>query len=404
MTEEVVVRCDVLVVGAGAAGTLAAVAASRMGAVTALLECADHPGGIATAAMHRTLGGLYAGAPNSPGAPLNGGLTTELLHHLDALNPNEKPQRRGRVWIHPLHPDHFRLALETLLSRETQLRTFWRTRAEHVRCDGGRILSVSGVSDMGPLRVQPLSLVDASCAGVILRACGAALPDPPVTDRPLAGYVVRLTGLQSVDSFTAVRVPYVLAHAVQEGRLPPSARFTTFFPGTDPGEGYCKLAVFPEQIDDPVRTRADAESVVAYLRGTLVEFRSASPAATSPAALPRDGMRLDGQYLLTAEDVLQGRKFPDAVARCAWPLEHWHRTAGPSYQYLRPGEWYEIPARALRARTIANLFAAGRCICATPEALSSARVLAACLATGEAAGRLAAQAARSLRPCDGYSR
>jgi hypothetical protein len=84
---------------------------------------------------------------------------------------------------------------------------------------------------------------------------------------------------------------------------------------------------------------------------------------------------------------LSGRQFADSVARASWPIEMWDDgRLGPTYEWLDDGCSYDIPRRSLESRDIDNLFAAGRCISASHDALGSARVIGTCLATGEAAG------------------
>jgi len=97
-----------------------------------------------------------------------------------------------------------------------------------------------------------------------------------------------------------------------------------------------------------------------------------------------------GKYLLTGGDVLAGRKFPDAVARGAWPVEQWNRDGVIRLRYLPPHTHYEIPARCLRAAHVQNLFMAGKTVSADGDAIASARVMGCCLATGAAVGNLAA--------------
>ena len=101
----------------------------------------------------------------------------------------------------------------------------------------------------------------------------------------------------------------------------------------------------------------------------------------------------EGQYLLTGADVLAGRKFPDAMAACAWPVEQWDEAGAARFRYLDAGVQYQIPARSLRAAKFENLFMAGKTISADVDAIASARVMGCCLATGEAAGKLAADCA-----------
>jgi len=111
----------------------------------------------------------------------------------------------------------------------------------------------------------------------------------------------------------------------------------------------------------------------------------------------RAGRMIVGRYILTGSDVLAGRKFPDAVARCAWPIEQWGSDGAARFRHLQPGTHYEIPARALHAAKVENLFMAGKTLSADVDAIASARVMGCCLATGEAAGHLAARYVESTK-------
>jgi len=111
----------------------------------------------------------------------------------------------------------------------------------------------------------------------------------------------------------------------------------------------------------------------------------------SPRVVDREGPRLCGEYTLTSDDILNARKFPDGAVKNAWPIELWDQEKGPSYRYLEPGNYHEIPLRCLKAQGISNCWSAGRCISATREALGSTRVIGICLSLGEEAGREAAQ-------------
>ncbi|MBI3880955.1 MAG: FAD-dependent oxidoreductase [Verrucomicrobia bacterium] len=110
----------------------------------------------------------------------------------------------------------------------------------------------------------------------------------------------------------------------------------------------------------------------------------------------RAGRMIVGEYVLTGADVLAGRKFSDAVARGAWPIEQWNAQGVTRLRYLPPGAHYEIPARSLRAARVTNLFMAGKTISADVDAIASARVMGGCLATGAAAGNLAVASLASL--------
>ena len=107
--------------------------------------------------------------------------------------------------------------------------------------------------------------------------------------------------------------------------------------------------------------------------------------------MDRDGRRLSGKYVLTADDVVGARKFDDPAARGAWPIEFWDQHKGPRYEYVPDDDWYEIPLRSLQSQSISNLLCAGRCISASTRALASTRVMGICMVLGEAAGVCAAK-------------
>jgi len=136
--------------------------------------------------------------------------------------------------------------------------------------------------------------------------------------------------------------------------------------------------------------------VHAILAEGLEAFAGSKITDHSPCVLHRDGGALQGQYVLTEADVVEGRRFEDAALKCAWPVEFWHRDRGPEYRYVTGGAYYEIPVRCLRSASVDNLFQAGRCLSATARALASCRVAGACLASGEAAA-LAAEDALGQR-------
>jgi hypothetical protein len=132
--------------------------------------------------------------------------------------------------------------------------------------------------------------------------------------------------------------------------------------------------------------------LVEFLRAQVSGFERCETRASDCRRAERAGRMIVGQYVLTGEDVLAGRKFPDGLARCAWPIEQWDAEGVPRYRYLRPGTYYEIPAGSLCAARVMNLFMAGKTISADVNAIASARVMGCGLATGAMAGQLAGRA------------
>ncbi|MEG0766714.1 MAG: FAD-dependent oxidoreductase, partial [Clostridia bacterium] len=110
----------------------------------------------------------------------------------------------------------------------------------------------------------------------------------------------------------------------------------------------------------------------------------------------RESRRILGEAYLTADDIKRGTRFPDAIARGIYMIDTHNPTAigEPSHlEYL--DQPYDIPYGCLLPKGRENLLVAGRCISGDTVALSSFRILAACMNTGEAAGAAAALSVKS---------
>jgi len=106
----------------------------------------------------------------------------------------------------------------------------------------------------------------------------------------------------------------------------------------------------------------------------------------------RESRRMIGDYILTANDIMEARVFEDAVAYGGWPLDD-HNPEGfdgaKSNYTIAVEKPYTIPYRSLYSKNIENLFFAGRNISATHMAMSSARVMGTCSVIGQAVGAAA---------------
>lgn len=109
----------------------------------------------------------------------------------------------------------------------------------------------------------------------------------------------------------------------------------------------------------------------------------------------REGRRVAGKYILTENDILANRQFPDAVAYGGWPIDN-HAPRGlddkdkePSFVRQFPG-FYTIPYGCYCNQDFENLMQAGRIISATKLAMASTRVMGTCAVGGQAVGTAAA--------------
>ncbi len=109
----------------------------------------------------------------------------------------------------------------------------------------------------------------------------------------------------------------------------------------------------------------------------------------------RESRRLVGDYLLNENDVLENRRFEDAVAYGGWPVDRhasngiYDRDKEGSFIHNFPG-FYTIPYRSYYSKNVKNLMVAGRAIGATKLGMASSRVMGTCAVGGQAAGTAAA--------------
>jgi hypothetical protein len=92
-----------------------------------------------------------------------------------------------------------------------------------------------------------------------------------------------------------------------------------------------------------------------------------------------------GCHHLTVDEVRQGVKFEDSIARTAWPLEQHHNVEGYVWEPFDTDHVHYVPLRSMTPPDVDNLVAAGRCIDGDATALSSVRVMGPCIAMGAAA-------------------
>lgn len=142
-----------------------------------------------------------------------------------------------------------------------------------------------------------------------------------------------------------------------------------------------------------IEGRKQVEEIQRYLKEYVPGFEKAMFTKMAPFLGIRETRRIVGQYVLTAEDILGCHRFDDSVAVASYPLDI-HHPEGGGCTLTWCGDSYDIPYRTLIPQKVENLIVAGRCISTTHEAMSAIRVMAPCMAMGEAAGRAAKLAIR----------
>lgn len=147
-----------------------------------------------------------------------------------------------------------------------------------------------------------------------------------------------------------------------------------------------------------IEGRQQAMSLAAFMKKYVPAFKDAYVSSTGIQIGVRESRHVVGEYILAQDDVVEGRRFPDVVARGFFPVDIHDPTGAKGYQaggstWIKPKGPYDIPMRCLIPKKIDGLVMTGRNISAAHEAHGSMRVQGTAFAIGHASGVVAAVAA-----------
>ena len=137
-----------------------------------------------------------------------------------------------------------------------------------------------------------------------------------------------------------------------------------------------------------IEGRRQIYEVERYLKDFVPGFAGAHMEKVASFLGIRESRVIVGKYVLTADDILHDRRFPDAIAVAGYPVDIHHAQGGDCTLYWCD-DCYDIPYRCLVPEQVGRLLVAGRCASMDHEAMASTRVMSTCMAMGEAAGRAA---------------
>lgn len=398
--------CDVLVIGGGSAGVAAAVAAARGGAKTVLVERHGVLGGMAPVALVHSICGLYLLREDPVPVFANPGFATEFATRLIDAGGAWGPQRMGRVDVLLQHPTAFAVLCDRMVGETPGLEVSLHTEVVAIR-GGERIEAVEMICRGVRRTIEPKAVIDASGDGVtaVLGEAGSERAGAGQLQRPALIFSMQGVEVSCLERDGRIRLAAQLVAAVREGLLPRGA-LGAHFRATPRGKGEAFVTIDldpPDGAYDPtdpacltameMHGRDLADRLARYLREHVEGFTACDIASLPARVGVRESRRLVGRYRLEEEDILRGAEFDDAIGLGTWPMELRETTSGARLRFPREDRPCQIPLRALRSASVANLFMAGRCISASHEAQASIRVIGACFVTGEAAGLAAAIAA-----------
>ncbi len=393
---------DILIVGGGAAGTLAAISAARNNQKALLLESKGFLGGSRTLMGIDTFNGFFS--PGEETTKVVGGISYEVVERLMKRNAafiRQNTFGSGPVVTYDM--EQLKIVYEEMVL-EAGGKILYYSFVPDVIVEGNRITGVRVSNKAGLNIIDAKMFIDTTGDLDIGASAGedyelAGKDGNPVQSLTTIFYMANVDN-QKAFSLTQEERTKIMQTAFESGKYNLTRIGGSIHPTPYPGYVHANLTRIPniDATDPAALTSAEMEGrrqVQEYVRLLINEypgFKNAFLASTAATIGIRETRRLIGEYILTGDDVRNGSKFEDAVVCCSAPIEDHNAGKNVDWHFLQTGDYYQIPYRSLLPKKMKNLLVAGRCLSATHDGQASARNSAQCMAMGEAAGVAASMA------------
>jgi hypothetical protein len=389
---------DVLVIGGGSAGAIAAIQAGRLGAKTILVEAGSQLGGTTT-----TGGVDFPGLFHAWGKQVIAGIGWEIVKQTAALNNDELPDftvPTGRQhWRHQVRicgALYAALAEEACVKAGVQLR-YYESPLTVEETSGGWRVRLVGKGTM--VDVTTKQIIDCTGSATAVGLAGFARMREETRQPGTLIYRVGGYDMATIDPNVLKGLQDKYAAAVKSGALKRTDINGTISGWLTKGGESGNHVVGADGSTSESHTETNIAGRQSLLR--VLRFLQQEPSLAlieierlQPETGIRETYRIVGEALITVEDYEAGRMFDDAVAHSFYPVDL-HFEGGVTPKHLKEGLVPTVPMRALIPKGSNNLLVAGRCVSSDRLANSALRVQASCMAMGQAAGVMAALAASS---------
>lgn len=404
---------DVVVIGGGPAGCTAAASAAREGARTLLVERTWALGGMGTTGL------VPLWCPFSDREKIiYRGLAEYVFNESKKGTPHVQPGRLD--WV-PIDAEHLMRVYDALLAQHGAEVLFGALFVSATRSEAqpARIEAVHVATKGGMFSLKAPVFVDCTGDADVAASCGVPMSKGDEATGLLQA-ATHCFALSNVDTFAYTYFdrtcpfhasnPHSVIHRILASGKYPLIQVQHFNPTiTAPGTvSFNAGHLYGVDGTDPFsvsKAMAAGRALAKAYRDALAEFcpevfGNCVVAKTGSVMGIRETRRIHGDYILTVEDYLARRSFPDEICRNSYCIDiHTSHKDLASNEALRkqvrippygPGESHGIPYRCLLPLTADNLLVAGRSISVERPVQGSIRVMPVCLAMGEAAGLAAA--------------
>ncbi len=414
---------DVIVAGGGTAGVVAAIAAAREGASTALIEAKGYPGGTVVeggTALHSFFN-LWKAFPDVEKRQVVKGIAQEIIDrlllvggttgHAEMVNRYEYDSVCTAV-----DTELYKLVAFEMLS-ESGVNIFVNTLVAGAVKKGKAIEGVITQSRMGREYFKGKCFIDSTAYGDLSAYAGAEfieLNDHPVCNsmglgnvniERLYAYLMKNNavgdlafGIRDGRDDAIIRMGSESGYLIRD-KLPKEfvegiVKLGSGLITTTVHDNYLmfikvnyRMPVSPTNRDEVAKAelllRKNQYKTLELFRRYLPGCENAFIARTSPSLNIRRGRTITCDYDISLEDVLEARHFDDDI------MAYGFHDSSPRFQ-IKNGATYGVPYKALRVKGIDNLLAAGMLITSDFQAHMSTRNTVCCMGQGQAAGTAAA--------------
>ena len=390
-------KYNLIVVGGGFAGTSAAISAGRAGLSVLLIERSNCLGG---AAVNALVTPFMRDFTKKDGKPfiLNAGLFAEIksrLRDMDAID--DRPCAR-------FNEEFLKIILNRMVL-EANVTLLYHSYLLDVRKTGGAVKSIIVANKSGQQEFSAEYFIDATGDADMAALCGCPFHLGREKDslcQPMT-LCLRVTGVD-MEKFRKARNINTLYREMQkQGKIKNPREDVLIFDHYVDGILHFNstriIKLNPTDAFDLTKAEIEAREQVFELFNFIKEnidgFQNCSLIMTAPAIGVRESRMIDGEYLLTGEDLISCKRFEDSIAAGNYDIDiHNPEGSGTSHHYFPDGQYYTIPYRSLVPKNVDNLLVAGRCISVNHEAQASIRIMPIVCCIGEAAGTAVGIAAK----------
>jgi len=389
------ISTEILVIGGGTAGTVAAMQAARAGSKTVLVEFGSQLGGTTT-----TGGVSFPGIFHAWGKQVIRGIGWELVEDCVALNDDELPDfsiPHGRH--HPKHQVYVNGPLYTLLAEDKCLEAgveirFYETPVS-AEFKGDRwIVETFGKGSHAQITCS--QIIDCTGNAFVTSMAGFDVLREEVTQPGSLLFTLEGYDKSKLDMDLLERM---YTEELKKGEM--ERRDFTSIQRVLNSNGYTSSGhVFgADSTTSETHTLTNIKGRKALFK--MLRFLRTLPGCDNTRVVKvqtetgvRETYRIDGLYKITHEDYWAGKTFEDAISYAYYPIDI-HDDEGVKPVQLRENVLPTIPLRALIPRNSRNFIVAGRCVSSDRSANSALRVQAPCMGMGQAAAVAAVLASMS---------